>query len=114
MLQILVLSLVSCGSNDDTEPVSAFKVAQTELSFPASQSENSIYVESKSSPEAVCEVSWLHVENAVRNGESSRIWVIKVSADENIATETRTAMIVVGADGQKATVKIEQAAAISD
>lgn len=114
MLQILVLSLVSCRSNGDTEPVSAFKVAQTELSFPASQSENSIYVESQSSPEAVCEVSWLHVENAVRNGESSRIWVIKVSTDENKATETRTATIVVKADGQKATVKIEQAAAISD
>ena len=114
MLQILVLSLVCCGSNGDTEPVSAFKVAQTELSFPASQSENSIYVESQSTPEAVCEVSWLHVKNAVRNGESSRIWVIKVSADENKATETRTATIAVGADGQKATVKIEQAAAISD
>lgn len=113
-LQVMMLCLVSCGDNEDPEPTETFKVSQNELTFPASQSENSIYVESQVVPTAVCDASWLHLENAVRNGESTRIWVIKVSADENNSLETRAATITVVASGEKAIVNVEQAGTITD
>lgn len=113
-LQVMMLCLVSCGDNEDPEPTETFKVSQNELTFPASQSENSIYVESQDVPTAVCDASWLHLENAVRNGESTRIWVIKVSADENNSLETRAATITVVASGEKAIVNVEQAGTITD
>lgn len=113
-LQVMMLCLVSCGDNEDPKPTETFKVSQNELTFPASQSENSIYVESQAVPTAVCDASWLHLENAVRNGESTRIWVIKVSADENNSLETRTATITVVASGEKAIVNVEQAGTITD
>lgn len=113
-LQVIMLCLVSCGDNEDPKPTETFKVSQNELTFPASQSENSIYVESQAVPTAVCDASWLHLENAVRNGESTRIWVIKVSADENNSLETRTATITVVASGEKAIVNVEQAGTITD
>lgn len=113
-LQVMMLCLVSCGDNEDPKPTETFKVSQNELTFPASQSENSIYVESQAVPTAVCDASWLHLENAVRNGESTRIWVIKVSADENNSLETRTATITVEASGEKAIVNVEQAGTITD
>lgn len=113
-LQVMMLCLVSCGDNEDPKPTETFKVSRNELTFPASQSENSIYVESQAVPTAVCDASWLHLENAVRNGESTRIWVIKVSADENNSLETRSATITVVASGEKAIVNVEQAGTITD
>lgn len=113
-LQVMMLCLVSCGDNEDPKPTEIFKVSQNKLTFPASQSENSIYVESQTVPTAVCDASWLHLDNAVRNGESTRIWVIKVSADENNSLETRTSTITVVASGEKAIVNVEQAGTITD
>ena len=110
----MMLCLVSCGDNEDPKPTETFKVSQNELTFPASQSENSIYVESQAEPTAVCDASWLHLENAVRNGESTRIWIVKVSADENNSLETRTATITIEADGEKALVNVKQAGTIPD
>lgn len=109
-----MLCLVSCGDNEDPKPTETFRVSQNELTFPASQSENSIYVESQAIPTAVCDASWLHPENAVRNGESTCIWVIKISADENNSLETRTATITVEAAGEKAIVNVQQAGANPD
>lgn len=108
-LQVLMFSLVSCGDNDEPKPAEIFKVAQTELAFPASQSDNSIYIESQAVPTAVCDASWLHLEKAVRNGESTRIWIVKVSVDENNSFETRATTITVEAAGEKAIVNVEQA-----
>lgn len=111
LAQAVMLCLMSCGSSDDPKPAVTFKVAQTELSLPAEQSENSIYVESQTPPQAVCDASWLHLENAARNGDSDRVWVIRLTADANTATDARTATVTVSADGQSATVSISQAGA---
>lgn len=109
--QVITLGLFSCSDSDDPKQPVTFKVAQTELSVPASQSENNIYIESQSSPVAKCDAGWVHLENAVRNGDSNRIWVIKVKIDENTGSEKRTASISVEADGNNASVTILQAAA---
>lgn len=111
---MMMLCLVSCGDNEGPKPTETFKVSQNELTFPASQSENSIYVESQAKPTAVSDASWLHLESVVPNGESTRIWVIKVSADENNSLETRTAAITVVASGEKAIVNVEQDGTITD
>lgn len=111
LLPFIILSLVSCGGSDDSEPAVDFKVAQTELSFPASQSESTIYVESPSAPSAVGDAPWLRCGKAALNGQSTHIWIIKVSADENTTSESRTAAVSVEAAGQKATVKVTQEAA---
>lgn len=109
-----MLCLVSCGDNEDPKPTETFKVSQNELTFPASQSENLIYVESQAKPTAVCGASWLHLENAVHNGESTRIWVVKVSVDENNSLETRSTTITIEAAGQKAEVNVVQEGSTPD
>lgn len=111
LLPFVILSLASCGGSDDSGPAVDFKVAQTELSFPASPSESTIYVESPSAPSAVGDAPWLRCGKAALNGQSTHIWIIKVSADENTTSESRTAAVSVEAAGQKATVKVTQEAA---
>lgn len=63
-----IFVLVSCSDNDDPQDSGTFKVAQTELTFPASRSENIIYVESQPATAAHSDASWLRLENTVRNG----------------------------------------------
>lgn len=111
LLQTLLLFLVSCGGSNGSEPAATFKVSPTELTFPASPGENSIYVESPSAPKAVCSATWLHPGDAVRNDDTSQIWTIKVRADENMTAKARTAAISVEAAGQKAIVNVRQDAA---
>lgn len=104
-----ILVLVSCSDNDDPQDSGTFKVAQTELTFPASRSENIIYVESQPAPAAHSDASWLRLENAVRNGASTRIWIVKVLADENNGTDSRTASITIETGGHNAIINVEQA-----
>lgn len=108
---LLQCHLVSCSDKDDPAIPTNFKVGQTELSFSAEQSESSIYVESQSAPSAKSDAAWIHIDNAVRNGESTRIWMIKVTADANTTTELRTATVTVESVGQQAVVNIKQAGA---
>lgn len=111
LLPALTVGVSACGGGDDPESTTTFRVAQTEMSFPAAQSDNSIYVESQAVPTATSDASWLHPQTAVRNGESASVWAINVTVDENTSTDARKGTVTVDAGGQRATVNVEQAGA---
>lgn len=114
IILLLQCLLASCSDKDGPELPGKFTVGQTELSFGAGEGVNTIFVESQSTPTAKSSAEWLHIDNAVRNGESERIWVIAVKADANTNTERRTATVTVEAAGQQAVVNVTQAAAAPD
>lgn len=109
---VMLCLLTACSDDDDSPAIPyKFKVGQTELSFSAARSEKTIYVESQSAPTAKSDAPWLQVDNAMPNGESKRIWMITVKADENTAAEQRTATVTVEAPGEQAIVNIIQSGA---
>lgn len=111
LVSTLLTGLVSCKDDDGPETPTTFKVGQNELSFTSAQGEKDVYVESKISPTATSDAAWLHVDEAVRNGESARTWSIRIVADQNTSTQVRSASVTIEAGADKAVVNIKQAAA---
>lgn len=108
LLVALLFSLASC-SDDNSDSHVVFKVSQTGILFAAGQSEKTIFIESASMPTAETSADWIHIKNVGRNGNSKHIWMLNASADANNGKEPRTTVITIKADGQTATINIEQA-----
>ncbi len=109
LLWMLSCGLASCDNEVSSDEAVTFKVGKTDISFLAEQSETSLFVQSSSKPIAKSDALWLHVGDAMLNGETTSMWLIKVSADSNTNTESRTAVITVEANGQQAVVNVTQA-----
>lgn len=100
--------LLSCSDDETNELPIGFKIGQTELAFSAGQNQNTIYAEAKSKPTATSSAEWLRVSEAEHHGESARIWAMNVTADANTSTDERTAVIMVAADNQQASITVTQ------
>lgn len=105
------IALVSCSDNDDPQTTTEIKVGPSELLFQSEQGENTVFVESKTKPAASVDAEWLQIAAPVLNGESAKVWALHVTASANTASEPRTAVITIEADGKKASVTVKQAKA---
>ncbi len=105
LLQCLFLS---CSDSDSDDTPIDLEVGKTEITIPATQTQETIYAETSIKPAATSSADWLQVSEVKNNGESTRIWAISVTAEANTSAGERTATVTVTVGNQRVEVTVTQ------
>ena len=111
-LMIGMLAIAAAVACDQVEPVEepVLEVNKTEVAVAATAAEGAFEVTANNAWTATADADWVSLTPAAGDGAEKAVKV-KVTADDNTATEARTATVTVKSGALTKTVKVTQAAA---
>ena len=111
-LMIGMLAIAASVACDQVEPVEepVLEVNKTEVAVAATAAEGAFEVTANNAWTATADADWVSLTPAAGDGAEKAVKV-KVTADDNTATEARTATVTVKSGALTKTVKVTQAAA---
>lgn len=105
----MALAFGACKDDDEVVGLPAdFRVSASQMTFLRSAGAQPLYVVASATPQVTSDASWLHVGEAVLNGDSEKVYAVAIQADEHTGYDNRTATLTVSADGQTAKVAVTQ------